>query len=399
MAMKQTQTKMFDFSDVGLDFCAGSKNLFPDRFKMMLALGYNTKTVSSVSVTGNQVVLTYGVSHGYVADRVLKLNASNLNGEYVIDSVTSNTVTITIDNAPASVSGGFTTFVAPLGWQLVYEQANIHIYKFKALDESDLYLRLCFQNQAARRNCISPCVGKSVDLATGFITDTNSLNENKSILIPADGFKFEFSRDANATSNGFTYSQGYSTFGKGVFIGSVYHLVMMTAVSVGSQYINFQAILPTYCHQSYNQLGYPVVIGHTYGSSAAAGLTNTVANMSAYVSNVSVAFDVSTQSSYLFALPQATASFLNLDTFNTTTAAPISLYELSTKQHLGFVAGGAYVAKYASSNTPTINKETLPQTTKDIDLNSNVYLHCATLNGNSSGSVFFAIPIEEIKID
>ncbi|EXE09995.1 hypothetical protein J559_3303, partial [Acinetobacter sp. 983759] len=43
MVMKQTQTKMFDFADIGLDFSAGSKSLFPDRFKKMLAQGYNTQ--------------------------------------------------------------------------------------------------------------------------------------------------------------------------------------------------------------------------------------------------------------------------------------------------------------------------------------------------------------------
>jgi len=63
MVMKQTQTKMFDFADIGLDFSAGSKSLFPDRFKKMLAQGYNTQTVSSVTVEGNQVTLNYGGSH------------------------------------------------------------------------------------------------------------------------------------------------------------------------------------------------------------------------------------------------------------------------------------------------------------------------------------------------
>ena len=144
MAMKQTQTKLFDFSDVGLDFCAGSKNLFPDRFKKMLALGYNEQTVSSVAITGNQVTLSYGVSHGYVADRVLKVNAPELlsinGGEFVIDSVTENTVTMTIDGAPALIAGNFTTKVASLGYQLVYEQNPVQLYKFKALDESDLFL-------------------------------------------------------------------------------------------------------------------------------------------------------------------------------------------------------------------------------------------------------------------
>ena len=129
--MKQTQTKLFDFSDVGLDFCAGSKNLFPDRFKKMLSLGYNKQTTSSVADTGNQVVLTYGVSHGYVADRVLKITSGTLatinDGEFWIDSVTTNTVTLTIDNAPASISGGFTTRIASLGWSLEYENAHARL--------------------------------------------------------------------------------------------------------------------------------------------------------------------------------------------------------------------------------------------------------------------------------
>src|SRR5690606_4254920 len=165
MVMKQTQTILFDFSDVGLDFCAGSKNLFPDRFKKMLALGYNERTVSSVAVVGNQVTFTYGGTHGYVADRVLKVSAPELlsinSGEFVIDSVTENTVTMTIDGTPASIAGNFTTKVAPLGWDLVYELNHIHIYKFKHIDDSDMYARLCFQNATAsgNRNCIAVGIG------------------------------------------------------------------------------------------------------------------------------------------------------------------------------------------------------------------------------------------------
>ena len=65
--IKQTQTKMFDFSDVGLDFCSGSKLLFPAVFKKFLATGYNQKSGATVSITGNQVTLNFGVSHGYAA--------------------------------------------------------------------------------------------------------------------------------------------------------------------------------------------------------------------------------------------------------------------------------------------------------------------------------------------
>ena len=130
--MKQTQTKVFEFSDTGLDFCSGSKNLFPDRFKKMLALGFNEQTVSSVTVLGSEVTLTYAAAHGYVADRVLKVDSGDLaainGGEFWIDSITTNTVTFTLDEIIPPVSGRFTTRSASLGWDLVYENGSVHIY-------------------------------------------------------------------------------------------------------------------------------------------------------------------------------------------------------------------------------------------------------------------------------
>ncbi|MEG2569456.1 MAG: hypothetical protein RSA84_24925, partial [Acinetobacter sp.] len=186
MAMKQTQTKLFSFGDTDLDFSVVSKTFFPDRFKKMLVLGYNQQTVASVSVSGNQVTLNYGVTHGYTTDRVLKVNSGALaainGGEFWVDAVTATSLTMTIDAAPISITGGFVTKIAPLGWQLVYEQSNIHVYKFKHIDNTDMYLRLCFQDQAARRNCISPCIGKTFDSTSGAITDSNALSDNTTLI-------------------------------------------------------------------------------------------------------------------------------------------------------------------------------------------------------------------------
>ena len=157
----------------------------------MLSLGYNEQTVSSVTVAGNQVTFTYGGTHGYVADRVLKVNAPELlsinGGEFVIDSVTENTVTMTIDGAPESIAGNFTTKVASLGWSLEYENSNVHIYKFKHIDETDLFIRLVFQNNLAYRNTVSVCIGKTANLALGTITDPNSIENNRENLTPVAG--------------------------------------------------------------------------------------------------------------------------------------------------------------------------------------------------------------------
>ncbi|WBX36765.1 hypothetical protein [Acinetobacter schindleri] len=215
--MKQTQTKLLDFSDTGLDFCSGSKNLFPDRFKKMLALGYNVQTVSSVAVAGSQVTLTYGGAHGYAADRVLKVDSGALSsingGEFWIDSVATNTVTFTLDDAPTSITGGFTTRVAPLGWDLLYEQPYVHLYKMKNLDESDLYVRLVFQAVSNYRNRVGICVGHTADIAAGTITDINTLTQYATATVPNDTFAWEFQLTAEATYNNYTAAQGFTKFG------------------------------------------------------------------------------------------------------------------------------------------------------------------------------------------
>lgn len=403
MAMKQTQTKMFEFSDVGLDFCAGSKNLFPDRFKKMLAQGYNTQTVSSVVVTGNQVVLTYGVNHGYVADRVLKLNAANLTGEYVIDSVTSNTVTITIDNAPTTISGGFTTFVAPFGMQLVYEQANIHIYKMKALDDSEYFLRIVFQSVLSQRNRIGVSIGKTADLVTGKITDINANQDYATLNTASAPFALEFGGTASAAANDFTYTQGFATYGKWVVIGSPYHFILSGRIGVSAYANRFNAILPVF-NIGFTSLNSHVAIGEISSQSLTGSNTGDGQNEggrgAAYLGKFKVAlreFGPTDYSSQILGMTNnAISSFLpeSIDTFNTSTARNIYVYDIGTAQNLGVVSGGAYVVHCNSSNAPS--KDSLPALISEIDSNSKIYL-CG-MAGSSGNNNYFATPIEEIRI-
>lgn len=408
MAMKQTQTKLFDFSDVGLDFCAGSKNLFPDRFKKMLALGYNEQTVSSVAVAGNQVTLTYGGTHGYVADRVLKVSAPELlginGGEFVIDSVTENTVTMTIDGAPTSITGNFITKVTSLGWELVYENSNVHIYKFKHIDESNLYLRICFQTNASHRNAIVVAVGKTADLALGTINDinvpgnlgtvTNSNNASPTML-------WDFTDDASSTPNNYTYSQGASTYGRGVLVGSLYHIVtMINSYSPNSVELREAArclfsVLPTYCF-NYESLDYPIVIGDSEGAtSIIKPSVQSRRGFLAYVGRHRVAINIARiEEDVELYYPQAEDSILpsSIDTFNTTTSRPIQLFEYSTKQFIGFISGGLQTLSIGPLNMPVLSSvNTSPIFTKDIDLDSNVCVH-------GIGRLWVAVPVEEIKI-
>ncbi|NNH01677.1 hypothetical protein [Acinetobacter sp. ANC 5414] len=401
--MKQTQTKLFDFSDAGLDFSAGSKNLFPDRFKKMLALGYNEQTVLSVTVLGNQVTFTYGGVHGYVTDRVLKIDSGSLSlineGEFWIDSVTTNTVTFTLDDAPISITGGFTTRIAPLGWSLEYESGNIQLYKLKNMDETDLFLRLCFQNLSSGRNCISPCLGKTANLTTGEITDIYAFNANKSIESPtsvAAGNRWEFSGYNSSTYDNYTYSQGASMFGVGIVVGSLYHFISVTNNfnSNGRGFVN--GFLPCFTH-NYDAIKLPLLIMHYNTNTGGLNLTTILSNVQPFIGNTRCVFHPNTGVSGVFSTPQAANSFTDLDGFNTTTCEPISIYEETTRQHIGYISGGMYVAKYASANAPTLTIAASPSFSMDIDLNSKIVLHYISNSANASSAVFFAIPVEPIK--
>ena len=407
MAMKQTQTKLFDFSDVGLDFSAGSKALFPDRFKKMLANGYNPQTASSASITGDQVTLTYGVTHGCVAGRVLFITATGgYNKEVYIDSVTSSTVMFT-DATATGLTGLINTKVASLGWELVYELANIHVYKMKHIDDTDRYVRMCFQDVEGQRNAIAICIGKSYDSATGFIDDINSLATTRSIMHPnaANTLKWDFSGAATDSGNNYTYSQGYAVYGRGFFVGSIYHFIMLNNNQQGSAV--FSAILAASTYD-YDVLKYPLftcVAGtSTTSNNADIGIfdTATTNNPSVYIGGIRCRFDVTTSvtNNVFNTNPRPSSSALpsTVDGFNTTTCRHIPIYTQADSQFIGYCLG-SYLAMYGNNATaPDINKTVLPQITTDIDLSNLMAVHNGAPSTSKSLANYIAIPIEEIKI-
>ena len=215
-------------------------------------------------------------------------------------------------------------------------------------------------------------------------------------MTPHDGFKWEYTYAANATYNNYTYAQGFSQFAKGVIVGSSYHFISMHTTAGGSNNGRVVGFVPSSCY-NYDMLQYPLMIGESYASITTNGANFQGVNGRAFVGNVRVVLDQNPASdSMLFAMPQSLSSFLTLDAFNTTTVAPISIYEQSTRQILGVISAGLYVCKYANTNRPALDN-TSPSLTTDIDLNNICVLHY--MNANTSTSVAHLIaPIEEIKI-
>lgn len=109
-----------------------------------LVTGFNSKTVSSISVSGNVATVTTSTAHNYTLTDIILIsgaNESQYNDSFRIKAVTSST-TFTFDlvAADGSATGTITCKIAPLGWTRVYSGTNKSVYRAPA--GTRFYLRV-----------------------------------------------------------------------------------------------------------------------------------------------------------------------------------------------------------------------------------------------------------------
>ncbi|MEK6203270.1 MAG: hypothetical protein N2B04_04370 [Psychrobacter sp.] len=83
--------------------------------------GFNVQTVASVAVSGSDVVLTFGLPHGYAPKQKITVSGSDdplLNGSHRVISQTTDTVTLKISGV-TNTAGVVKTKVSPLGFESV----------------------------------------------------------------------------------------------------------------------------------------------------------------------------------------------------------------------------------------------------------------------------------------
>ncbi|WP_286713043.1 hypothetical protein [Acinetobacter sp. UBA2581] len=407
--MKQTQTKLFDFSDEGLDFHVSSKALFPDRFKKMLSNGYNVKTVISVSVLVDRVTLTYASVHGYSANRVLKIDSGLLadinNGEFWIDLVTPTTLTFTLEDAPTVIPGGFDTYIASLGWTLEYESGLVQLYKMRYLDERECYVRFVFSTPGVNgKSLVNVCIGKTANLSAGEITDSYSLDTCRNNTSIVTGFVLGFtSNNHQPSTDSYTYSQGLSAYGKACVVGSMYHLAFLTGAGMTDNGGRILGIFPAHTFD-FEAIDYPLVLGCTIASitsTTALELAQGEAGDLGRIGNIRVAFTGGTSTSTAISSGNSISSFLpnDIQGEQTTTAFHLQIYEHTTRQFIGYGLG-LYCINYNSgaSNRPLPSPANSPSETYDIDLESLIKIHTLSTARSSTSIQYFAVPVEEIKI-
>lgn len=114
-----------------------------DLLDACLVYGYNENVVTSIDKDGDNITLNYATAHNYSNYQILLLSGfddSNLNGEQQILSVTTNTVTIRKEGI-SQLSGG-NSKLAPVGFEIKYQDTKRRIYRSLDTSKNPFYLRV-----------------------------------------------------------------------------------------------------------------------------------------------------------------------------------------------------------------------------------------------------------------
>jgi len=111
-----------------------------------LVTGFNSKNVSSITVSGNVATVTTSTAHGYMVGDGIKIEGANesiFNDEFEIITVpTTTSFTFPLATGIASATGTITAKIAPLGWERVYTGTNKSVYRSLDPAATRLYLRI-----------------------------------------------------------------------------------------------------------------------------------------------------------------------------------------------------------------------------------------------------------------
>ena len=137
-------TKNFNYLQASASPMAGTAGYLDSILYACLVTGYNSKTVSSISVSSNVATITTSTSHNLTVNDIIVISGANesvFNNEFRIKAITSSTAfTVDLITADGSATGTITCKIAPLGYSRVYQKTNVSVYRAPA--GTRFYLRV-----------------------------------------------------------------------------------------------------------------------------------------------------------------------------------------------------------------------------------------------------------------
>lgn len=391
----QTQTKIYKFSDKGIEVNGWAKGYYPEVFKKIFVTGYNENLITDIEILNGKVTLILPTNHGYLLERVIRFSSPTHNKDYVITEVTATSISFYDETFPSQITNPISIKVAPLDYELVYEVGLVHIYKFKDLDNTDLFLRLYFlsdKNNSSFRGLVYPCVGKTYDPATGYITDTNSLVETRDLKTAATRFSWELGMQTDMYYDNQPLD---GNMGRITIIGSLYHLLISPSTSSTKYSFTLNAILPVVNCVLGKTL--PMMTGSRY-THTSSGPGNTFTGSYQYVNNYRVqSFAASVDIINYFGMPSYYMHPFNaaLGPSDRMSLNGTTLYFAGTSAYFGNALGVHYMTARGDDTRFVNIASSYPMPLMDSDNFIKSYL-CPL----SDGSTFCAYiaPMEEIHL-
>lgn len=138
--------KEFYYGQTSVPQMAGTVGYMVSILDAILVTGFNSKNVSSISVTSNVATVTTSTAHGYEIGNIIVFagaNESIFNDEFEILSIPSTTTfTFSITTALTSATGTITCKVAHLGWEKTFSGTNKAVYRSLDPSTNQFYLRV-----------------------------------------------------------------------------------------------------------------------------------------------------------------------------------------------------------------------------------------------------------------
>jgi hypothetical protein len=139
--------KDFYHSQTSAPTLAGTVGYLDALLYACLVTGYNSKSISTITVSNNVATVTTSTTHGYAQYDTVKIEGANesvFNGDFLVASIpATNQFTFALTTGLSSATGTITCKIAPLGWTREYTGTNKSVYRAPSDPEcTRLYLRI-----------------------------------------------------------------------------------------------------------------------------------------------------------------------------------------------------------------------------------------------------------------
>lgn len=175
-----------------------------------LVNGFNSLTLTGITVSNGIATATRSLGHGYPLDSVVLIagaTPSGLNGEKRVMSVGSTWFTFDAEGiSDGAATGTITAKIAPAGWSLAFTGTNKRVYRSQNANSPKSYYRITADAQGY--GLIQAYEGMTdVDTGTNLWTDGNQIMQYPALggwQVWADDRTF-YMMTANSSYSGWTY--------------------------------------------------------------------------------------------------------------------------------------------------------------------------------------------------